>query len=301
MAKGCCPACGCNLPSQPVKPQFERISTALPQEGRHPARQVDWPFRVSGEGPLVLLACHGFSQGPEYFDALAAPLRGVAQVWAVALPAHGPCNWPGERPCRPQQLVDLLGALRARSGAAALAVIGFSMGGRYAMVLGQAGASELHSLHLAAPEGLSPNWPQIISTDTAWGRYLIKRQIERPGFITTPVRWLERSGLLSKKMADFARANIASRELRVQLRESWIAMSGLKPDHAQLAAQAGRHGLPVHLYAGRRDPLISLDNARKLSQRIPGGALHVLDKGHFLIDAAFGERMAGLLSAEARP
>jgi pimeloyl-ACP methyl ester carboxylesterase len=273
------------------------IQTSLSPEGPHAACEVDWHFRVSGEGPLVLLACHGFSQGPDYFDPLAAPLRGVAQVWALALPAHGQTSWPGERPCRPQHLQSLLQAIRSRTNDAPIAVIGFSMGGRYAMVLGQTAAAGLHSLHLAAPEGLSPNWPQIISTDTSWGRYLIRCQIDRPGFITTPVRWLERSGLLSRKMADFARANIANRDLRVQLRESWIAMSGLKPDHAMLASQAAEQRLPVHLYAGRRDPLISLDNARKLSERIPGGTLHVLDKGHFLIDPAFGERLAGLLSA----
>ncbi len=272
------------------------LQTELSELGRHKAQSVHWHFRVSGHGPLLLLACHGFSQGPEYFDSLTKPLEGIAQVWAVELPGHGKTSWPGERPASPHDLLQLLRALKTRTKDPPLAVLGFSMGGRYAMALGQTPEANLHSLHLAAPEGLSPNWAQIISTETAIGRWIIQHHIDHPGLINNPVAWLERSRLVSKKMADFVRANVASRTLRIQLRESWIAMSGLKPDRAQLARQAASHKMPVHIYAGKRDPLINMSRARAFAEKIPEAQFHPLDKGHFLIDRAFGERLAALMS-----
>jgi pimeloyl-ACP methyl ester carboxylesterase len=278
--------------------QAVTLTTTLQEQGGFSRHEVQWQVRVSGSGPVVLLACHGFSQSANYFDPIVKPLEGIAQVWALELPGHHKTNWPGERPCTPHNLLQLIQAVKTRTNSAPLAVLGFSMGGRYAFAMGQAAGAELHSLHLAAPEGLSPNWAQIISTETAIGRWIIKRQIDHPGIITGPVRTMERLGILNKKMADFARANIANRTLRVQLRESWIAMSGLTPDHAQLACSAAAHKLPVHLYAGKRDPLISLPNARKLADRIPGATLRELEKGHFLIDEAFGHRLAGLLKSD---
>ncbi|MBI1191798.1 MAG: alpha/beta fold hydrolase [Bacteroidetes bacterium] len=276
-------------------PQQTYLETHLEARSAHPSQTVHWHAAVYGSGPLILLAFHGFSQSASYFAPLAKPLEGIAQVWALELPGHHKTNWPGERPCTTHDLLNLIQAIKARTNQGPLAVLGFSMGGRYAFALGQTAGAELHSLHLAAPEGLSPNWAQIISTETGIGRWIIKRQIDHPGIITGPVKAMERMGILNKKMADFARANIANRTLRVQLRESWIAMSGLKPDHAQLAASASEHHFPVHLYAGKRDPLISLPHARKLANSIPGAALHEFEKGHFLIDEAFGQRLAGLL------
>jgi len=287
------------LPSGPMKPQQTIVETELPQTASHPAQRVQWQVSRYGSGPIILLACHGFSQSASYFAPLAGPLEGIAQIWSLELPGHHKTNWPGERPCTPRDLLALIKAVKARTSDAPLAVLGFSMGGRYAFAMGQTAGADLHSLHLAAPEGLSPNWAQIISTDTAIGRWIIRRHIDHPGIVTGPVKALERTGILNKKMADFARANIANRTLRVQLRESWIAMSGLKPDHAQLARSAEAHKFPVHLYAGKRDPLISLPNARRLTNAIPGATLHELEKGHFLIDEAFGQRLARILCANA--
>jgi len=289
------------LPSRPMVPNLTILETTLKVTDLHPQQVVKWHVQVAGNGPITLLACHGFSQSTSYFNPIVKPLEGIAQVWALELPGHHKTNWPGERPCTPHDLLELLRAVKARTNHAPLAILGFSMGGRYAFALGQAAGAELHSLHLAAPEGLSPNWAQIISTETAIGRWIIRRQIDQPGIVTGPVRAMERMGILDKKMADFARANIANRALRVQLRESWIAMSGLKPDHEQLAQSAKKNKLPVHLYAGKRDPLISLENARKLAAKIPGATLHELDKGHFLIDANFGRRLAEWLAEPARP
>jgi pimeloyl-ACP methyl ester carboxylesterase len=278
-----------------VSPQSVFVEHALEREQSWPATTVRWHFRVSGQGPVQLLAFHGFSQSADYFDSLAEPLRGIATVWAMDMPAHGATTWPGGRPCRPHHLQQVLQAVKSRTDQAELSVLGFSMGGRFAMLTGQTSASMLRSLHLAAPEGLSPNWPQRFSTETTLGRYLINRQIDHPGMILKPIALMERTGLLSRKMADFGRANVATRQVRVQLKEAWAAMHGLKPDHQQLAEQAGHHSLPVHIYAGRKDPLMSTTNAGRLADRVPGARLHVLDRGHFLINTSFGEMLAGLL------
>lgn len=272
-----------------MSPASVFVETRLDAHRQWPAGTVRWHFRVGGEGPVQLLAFHGFSQEATYFDSLHEPLSGKTRVWALDMPGHGRTNWPAGRPCRPRDLIRLLEAIRTRAEGAELSVLGFSMGGRYAMLIGQTAAGMLRSLHLAAPEGLSPNWAQKFSTETAIGRYLIRRQIDRPGFILQPVSLMERTGLLSRKMADFARANIGSRELRIQLREAWSAMHGLRPDHRQLAQAVKQYQLPVQLYAGSRDPLITVDRAQALVNKLPGAQLQVMDRGHFLIGREFAE------------
>jgi pimeloyl-ACP methyl ester carboxylesterase len=271
-----------------VRPRSVFLERPLEAFGRRPAETVRWHCRVSGRGPAVLLAFHGFSQTGDWFDPLAEPLRGTAELWAVDLPAHGRSDWPTDtrrpRACTPADLAGLLDAVRAESGKP-VTLLGFSMGGRYAAALATVAADRLEALHLAAPEALRTNWGQRLGTRTAAGRWLLRRQIARPGLLLDPLGWMQRRGLVRRKMADFVRANLASEALRAQLHHTWHAMHGLPADPPALARAANAAGLPVQLWLGRRDMLVRLSDARRLAARLDRGTLTVLDRGHFVCAA----------------
>jgi pimeloyl-ACP methyl ester carboxylesterase len=278
----------------PVSEHF--LECPVPVFGRSPAETVRWHCRVRGEGPQVLLAMHGFSQTASWLEHLAEPLRGICQLWSCDMPAHGLTEWPGsvEQPriCRPEDLVALLEAVREASGKP-VQVLGFSMGGRYAAALAAAAPERLSHLHLVAPESLQPNRGQQFGTRTWLGRWMLRRQIEHPGMLLGPTAWLERRGLIKAKMADFIRANLESRALREQLHLTWNAMHGLPADPMALARAANAASLPVSVYLGRRDMLVSKKAARRFIDALDNGCLSVLEQGHFVpLLPAFGRVLA---------
>lgn len=285
-----------NLSDQGQSPTSTFLECPVAAFGRRPAETVRWHCRISGEGPTVLLAMHGFSQTASWFDHLAEPLRGVAELWSVDLPAHGltawPCSVEQPRHCRPEDLVALLEAVQEASGKP-VQVLGFSMGGRYAAALATAAPEHIRHLHLVAPESLQPNRGQQFGTRTWLGRWLLRRQIDHPGTLLRPTDWLQQRGLLKAKMADFFRANLASRALREQLHLTWNAMRGLPADPPALARAANAAELPVSLFLGRRDMLVSLPAARRFAAALDNGCLSVVEQGHFVpMMPVFGKLLA---------
>ena len=260
------------------------LETPLPAFGRRPAETARWHLRCSGEGPGIVLAMHGFGQSAAYFDHLAKPLHGIAEVWSLDMPAHGKTEWPPARPCHPQDLVALLETVKEQSGKP-VTVLGFSMGGRYAGALAQVAPERLQALHLVAPEMLRPNRGQRLGTGTWLGRWLLRYIIEHPGAVLNPIRWLEKSGIVSRKMAEFVRANLGTQALRQQLHDTWHTMSGLPAEPSALATAANQAELSVQLWVGQRDPLVRVEDAQTLATMLSNGALTVMDRGHFVAAA----------------
>lgn len=252
--------------------------------------EVEWHARIHEGRGLPLIAWHGFGQDASWFDPIAAALAPRWRLAAADLPAHGRIHWPEGRPCTVGDLLAFADGILERTGASRYGLLGFSMGARYAGALAAADSPRIVELHLASPEGLRPN-PGLGLARRAWGRGLLNLHVASPGFLIGPVRFGRQLGLVRPRIADFLLHHLSHEPLRRLTRASWLAMRNLPRADRRWARSVDAARLPVHVWVGRRDPLIRRKDAETLAGRIRSAELHVLDRGHFLVDEDWAARM----------
>ncbi len=112
------------------------------------------PELRAGE-PLVCI--HGWGMNLRAFDPLRAELRRECSSWAIDLPGHGRSDWQGARADLDSQLQDVQAVLPARC-----VLVGWSLGGQFALELARRAPQQVRALVLIASTPRftqAPDWP----------------------------------------------------------------------------------------------------------------------------------------------
>ena len=113
--------------------------------------------RRYGQGPLPLLALHGFGHTGRQFHGLATRLEDAVTLYAPDLPFHGDTIWHGAH-CTPEDMAVLLGALMEQEGFTSMHLLGKSWGARFLLGMLPEQASIFRSLLLVSPDGIHTPW-----------------------------------------------------------------------------------------------------------------------------------------------
>jgi pimeloyl-ACP methyl ester carboxylesterase len=95
---------------------------------------------------------------------------------------------------------------------------------------------------------------------------------------------LKHRGLVSETKHSFARHFLETKHSRGLLQKAWPALRLLLPRLPRVKAGIARHKVEVHIFAGRHDRIIHVADALAFAKGAPNVQLHVLDKGHWLLD-----------------
>ena len=135
-----------------------------------------------------------------------------------------------------------------------------------------------------------------VLASSAWGRWYYARFVERPAFVRGLVRTLKKLGLMSGKMHRFLADQTSTREKRELVRNVWLSFRHIEPDLADVARQADRHGLDVHLVFGSQDRVIRTAQGKALAHHGPKRVhTHEVEAGHRLLTPATGDFLRRLL------
>lgn len=113
----------------------------------------DWPARIQGETPRVVICVHGLTRQGRDFDCLAQALSETARVLSVDVAGRGESDWLQD-PLGYQvatyaaDLVALVTQVRAESPGVAIDWVGTSMGGLIGMAVAAQPAMNLRRLVL---------------------------------------------------------------------------------------------------------------------------------------------------------
>lgn len=238
-----------------------------------------------GHGPQHVIAFPGFGRSGQDFTVYEDTLGATCTLHAFDLPFHG--HSPGfevDRPLTPQELSAFFRAYSARSRLTKPHVLGYSLGGRFALSLVEQMPDMLGMAFLAAPDGLVARpWYRGLA-NYRLGRWLYRRFIDHPGTVHGLAHLLHRTGLISSKMHRFLIDSSATTAQRRLLHNVWTGFRLLEPDLARVARQARQHQLTLHLLLGEHDRVIPPQQARTLKHFGPDVVqTHILPTGHRLI------------------
>lgn len=143
--------------------------------------------RAAGRGERALVLLHGFGGHHEVWYDIQPALARDARTLAYDLPGHGASmDWPGAGPAT-VAVKAILADLEAR-GIQRAHVVGHSMGGAIATLMGMRAPEKIASLTLLAPGGFGPqiNAPLLqryAAATSADDLRAIMSEMAAPGFI----------------------------------------------------------------------------------------------------------------------
>ncbi len=222
-------------------------------------------FIKYGSGPIVWLAFHGIGQDSSCFEPFADRLAQTHTIYSIDLPFHGKSrntNWPVVITSAYWQ--SLVSAFTSAHGIERFSVVGFSMGGRFALVTAPAFAAQIDEVLLLAPDGVTQDPWFNLATSTSVGRLLLRIFLNHTRLFLALGRGLVWLGLLNAGLLRFAEATLKTPDQRDQIYRSWTGFRTLRTDMSVFTQLMAAYGVRIRLFLGQYDAVLPRQHTRPL-------------------------------------
>lgn len=237
-------------------------------------------YRKFGTGASVLLAFHGFGQSSQVFSLLEAWQGGRFTVYAIDLFFHGNSYYKGDTLITKPIWHHLITAFLAEQRINRFSLLGFSLGGRFALATVEAFADRLDELILLAPDGITRSiWYQL-ATSSAAGRRLFEYFLSHLSLLNGLGHALTRLGLLNRTAMRFAEISLGTPQQRELVYQSWTQFRLIQPDLLLMSQLLIKQSIPVHFFTGAFDRIVPGSYLLPLTKRLNNYQLTVLRTGH---------------------
>lgn len=238
-----------------------------------------------GTGASLLLCFHGYGHSAAVFKNLGILLQNNYTVVSVDLPHHGGSNWTEGQSLTKEHISELIAAIMSAGGFHRISLLGYSLGGRVCLTVVELFPERIDRLVLIAADGLVFDPLYCFVTRTKLGKAFFRH------FLKEPSRYLRLLSPLRKaKLIDESRYKFVSRSLetpaqRAMLRHVWTDMKGVVSRSEKIRQAIRKWGIATDIFMGRYDRVIPLKHGRRFAQSLSMARLHVLDRGHALLDS----------------
>lgn len=242
-----------------------------------------------GTGKEVVLCLHGFGREASDFDIFQALLGPHQRLVAINLFAHGNSIFPKNRlskePLKASEWCELIRQLMSTLNITHFHLVGYSMGGRLAMVMMQLMPECIHSLTLIAPDGLKVNLLYRFVSETKLGRVMYRRIIQNPAWLLRAADVLKRMHILNEKLHRFVYVQLETQAKRQLVYDAWLAHRELFPNLRIVATNIQQYHTRLLLIFGAYDAIIPPRLASQLTRYfITKPRVHLPAAGHRLLN-----------------
>ncbi|MGA0560513.1 alpha/beta hydrolase [Larkinella sp. VNQ87] len=237
-------------------------------------------FKLS-DGPVPLLAFHGIGQDHRVFESLAQALSGRYTVYAFDLFFHGkpPVQAPGEVLTKPV-FQEIIQSFLRQHQLERFAVLGFSMGGRFALATAEAFADQVDELMLVAPDGITISPWYTLATGSGFGRGLFRYFLKHLPLLHRFGQFFIAIGLINRSVLRFAENMLVTAEHREMVYNSWIYFRKLSFNHRHLSDVFNEKPIRIRFFTGHFDQVLPTSYLNPLINRLHTYDLTVLKTGH---------------------
>lgn len=257
-------------------------------------------YQVIGKGSEPLIAFTGFGKNA---SELAQKLEKTHffenfQIYCVDFFFHGASNYPKERIERKQidkkEFAELFEAFINENNLINPNLLGYSLGGKLALVLLEQKPEIFGKAILLAPDGLHKVWWYRVLLNFPPFRWVYKYYIKHPKWYFWWIRAIQKMGFLHKKAADFAIVQMDTEEKRSRIYNTWMVMKKLEPSISSLQEIENLKDRLL-IYLGKYDRIIRPWKGRafiKSLQLQEEKNLRVLDCGHDFLKVEILQKIA---------
>lgn len=245
--------------------------------------------RVVGDGKKKILAFHGYGQTGAVFHPLVHP---GSTLYAFDLFYHGKSSHPeSATPLSHLSFKKLMLDFFRQTHIKKFDVVGFSMGGKYALSLVESFPEMVTKLVLIAPDGVKKNFWYRMATGNPFSRWFFKYLAHHPETFFNAAVFLEKSQLIDGRLRKFALSQMNSQTNRKRVYTSWVFLRKFFVNPAKIARTINKHQIPTKIVLGRYDRIITLEYVKPLLSRIGRDTLEMINSGHTNILSAYLEKL----------
>ncbi|MGV3559660.1 alpha/beta hydrolase [Larkinella arboricola] len=237
-------------------------------------------FKLS-DGPVPLLAFHGIGQDHRVFEPLARALEGRYAVYAFDLFFHGaqPVTIP-DGVLTKQTYAHIIRAFLHKHQIERFALIGYSMGGRFALATAEAFPEQTDELILLAPDGITVSPWYKLATGSGLGRWLFRYFLKHMSLFHRLGQFLISLRLINRSVLRFAETTLATTEQRELVYNAWIGFRHLRFNLQKLSGIFNQRFMRIRFFAGHFDQVLPVSLLTPLTRRLQSYELTVLKTGH---------------------
>lgn len=234
----------------------------------------------SGVGEKRLLLFHGFGQDYLAFQSWTSILQQEYTCYSFDLYFHGASRWPSRRALEKEDWRQVMEQFLKQEGITNFAVVGFSMGGKFALATYESFAPQITDLILLAPDGIKTSFWYSLATYPIAIRALFKSMILHPNRLYRVTKLLRNLRLMDGGLLRFAESQMNSEEKRKRVYYSWVYFRHLKFNTDQVADLINQHEINFTLITGSHDKVITSENMAGFLQKINQKQVLEIKSGH---------------------
>lgn len=218
-----------------------------------------------GNGPKVLLALHGYGLDGSCFLHLDF-LHNEYTVYSFHLPYHGGSTWEGKTPLSPALWYDYIREWKQAHKIERYDVLGFSMGGKFALSVVDFDAKNIDRLILIAPDGVKRNFWYRLATHNFLTRGLFKLLVGKSSYFYTLSNMMGKLKLLPKITVKFAQKQMTTPKDRERGFLVWTNFRFLHTNLNTRLKTITENSIQVKLFTGIHDRVILRKDVAGLSK-----------------------------------
>jgi len=235
----------------------------------------------SGTGSRTLLLFHGFGQDHRAFDDLSSAVATEYTIYSFDLFFHGESSWKDdEDPMEKEFWRELMAQFLTENSINKFNVLGFSMGGKFALACVELFPDRVEEIFLLAPDGIKTSFWYSLATYPHVFRKLFKSMISHHQRFLAISRTALRLRLIDKGVLRFVELQMNTEEKRKRVYYSWVVFRHLQFDLDQIASILNDHHTPLTLIIGQYDKIITAKNMEPFVKKLHTVRFEVIEAGH---------------------
>jgi pimeloyl-ACP methyl ester carboxylesterase len=244
-------------------------------------QQASLSYHRLGNGEQTLLVFHGFGQNKSYFRHLSAALSTQYTIYAFDLFYHGQSVWPlKDTPLTKTFWAEWMSVFLAQEQISRFSLLGFSMGGKFVLATLEAFPERVSKLILIAPDGIKTSFWYRLATYPGWTRSYFRKLVTSPDAFSKLVNICYKLRIVDKGIIRFAASQMDTLEKRRRVYNTWMLCRKLSFNMSQIASLINTHHIPVYMFLGTYDRIITKNNMQRLLKRLQTYKLVMLKTGH---------------------
>lgn len=247
-------------------------------------------YRKFGHGPAALLAFHGFGQTGQVYLSIEKHLGDQFTVFAIDLFFHGDSRYVGNQLLTKNDWYQLIEAFLCGQHIKRFSLMGFSLGGRFALTTAENFSDRIDQLILIAPDGITRNFWYELATGSDAGRRLFRYILRHLSILNGFGHALTQLGLLNRTVMRFVEISLSTHKQREQVYQSWTQFRRIQPNLERVSEALNSNEISIWFFTGAFDRLVPGAYIVPLTERLRCYDLTVLKTGHNrLIELATGQ------------
>ncbi|MBS0000883.1 MAG: alpha/beta hydrolase [Cyclobacteriaceae bacterium] len=236
---------------------------------------------VTGNGSRKIIAFHGFGQDNSVFRIFHKITDHSYQLHSFDLPFHGKSSMPIRKGgLDKDQFRDFFLDYFQSTAISSFTLIGFSIGAKFALNLVHFFPERIDRLILIAPDGLKINFWYHMATNTWFSRHVFRYFMQHPVIFMKFADMLTVTRLIHPSVSRFAKSQMEDDRIRQLIYDSWVNYRTLNLDIRDMGKVIDRHRIPVEIFLGEKDRVISADAVKPLIREFHHVKVHMLPVGH---------------------